>query len=314
MDRGRAPRAFAWSGSGVAWPVNGLDLPASSRVSGGMRRPLVALLSLLSLAALGVSAPTQAETPSSGLPILEQRPPVQASPRAELVDDGQQTLPTFAHEGRRFVLGAIGERYRVHIVNPTASRIEAVISVDGLDAVDGRPSSLGKRGYVIPAFGDVMVDGWRTSLDTIAAFRFSSVRDSFASRTEHDRNVGVIGVAFFRERSPVVWRPPIAWRGAPSPSAAATSAGAGAAAAPGAQRSGLGTQFGEAHDSRVQETSFIRADAGPMTFAELRYDDRSGLVARGIQVPPVRGERWAENLRRDDAQPFPDSRFAQPPR
>ena len=276
-----------------------------------MRRPLVAVLSLVSLAALCVSGSTQAETPDSGRPILERRPPVQATPRAELVDDGQQRLPTFAHEGRRFVLGTLGERYRVHIVNPTSSRVEAVISVDGLDAVDGHPASLGKRGYVIPAFGDITVDGWRTSLDTVAAFRFSSVRDSFASRTEHDRNVGVIGVAFFRERPPVVWRPPVAWRGA-SPSA--DKAAAGASAAPSAQRGGLGTQFGETHDSRVEETSFVRADAGPMTFAEFRYDDRPGLLARGIQLPPFPGERWAENQRRDGAQPFPDSRFAQPPR
>ena len=275
-----------------------------------MRR---ALVSLLSLAALCVAGSSHAEPPFSGRPILEEsRPVVQATPRAELVDDGQQALPTFAHEGRRFVLGALGERYRVHIVNPTSSRIEAVISVDGLDAVDGHPAGLGKRGYVIPAFGDVTVDGWRTSLDTVAAFRFSSVRDSFATRTEHDRNVGVIGVAFFRERPPVVWRrPPVAWRGA-SPPGADKAAGAGAA--PSAQRSGLGTQFGETHDSRVEETSFVRADTGPMTFAELRYDDRAGLLARGIELPPLRGERWAENLRRDGAQPFPDSRFAQPPR
>jgi hypothetical protein len=274
-----------------------------------MRR---ALLALLPLAAVGsFPASTLAETPDSGRPIVERRPPVQASPRADLVDESQQTLPSFAHEGRRFVLGSIGERYRVHIVNPTSSRIEAVISVDGLDAVDGHPASLGKRGYVIPAFGDVTIDGWRTSLDTVAAFRFSSVRDSFAARKDQDRNVGVIGVAFFRERPPVVWRPPVAWRGAAL--SADKAAGAGAAA-PSAQRSGLGTQFGETHDSRVEETSFVRADAGPMTFAELRYDDRAGLLARGIELPPLRGERWAENLRRDGAEPFPDSRFAQPPR
>jgi hypothetical protein len=94
----------------------------------------------------------------------------------------------------------------------------------------------------------------------------------------------------------------------------ADKAAAGAGTAPSAQRSGLGTQFGETHDSRVEETSFVRADTGPMTFAELRYDDRAGLLARGIELPPLRGERWAENLRRDGAQPFPDSRFAQPPR
>jgi hypothetical protein len=205
-------------------------------------------------------------------------------------------------------MGSQGERYLVRIVNPTAARVEAVISVDGLDALDGQPASLAKRGYVIPAFGDVTIDGWRTSLDTVAAFRFSSVRDSYAARTDHDRNVGVVGVAFFRER------PPIAWRGlARAPSAAAPS-GASGGASKSAQADGLGTQFGESRESHVVETSFIRADAVPSTVADLRYDDRDGLLARGIAVPPIRQPRWAELEQRDTAQAFPDPRFAQPPR
>src|SRR5208283_3755397 len=142
----------------------------------------------------------------------------------EVVGDSSAALPSFfSRQGQRFVLGTLGERYRIRIVNPTPARVEAVVSVDGLDAIDGKPASLAKRGYVIPAFGDVTVDGWRTSLDAVAAFRFSSVRDSYASRTQTDRNVGIIGVAFFRENTPppVVWRtPPSAARGAPAPSAA----------------------------------------------------------------------------------------------
>jgi hypothetical protein len=282
-----------------------------------MRRPLVALAALLAVAAVATVSPSSnAETPDGARPlpgaVIERRPPVMAQPRAEVVDDGLQPLPTFAHEGRRFVLGALGERYRIRIVNPTSARIEAVISVDGLDAVDGRPANLAKRGYVIPAFGDVTIDGWRTSLDTVAAFRFSSVRDSFAGRKEQDRNVGVIGVAFFRERPPIAWRPPSGWRGA-APSANAAG-GASRAPAPSAERGGLGTQFGESHDSRVDETTFVRADSAPTNVSELRYDDRAGLLARGIALPPLRGDRRAENDRRDAAQPFPDSRFAQPPR
>ena len=63
------------------------------------------------------------------------------------------------------------------------------------------------------------------------------------------------------------------------------------------------------------ETSFVRAESSPMTVAELRYDDRDGLLSRGIQLdPPVRDPRDAENDLRDTAQPFPGSRFAQPPR
>jgi hypothetical protein len=293
-------------------------------------RPL--LLAFAVLGATAALAPvSRAESPSSRpLPVQEaRRPPVTPVPvmvpRFELVDESTQTLPTFAHEGRRFVLGSVGQRYRLHLVNPTAARIEAVISVDGLDAIDGRSASLAKRGYVIPAFGDVTIDGWRTSMDTVAAFRFSSVRDSFAAQKGDDRNVGVVGVAFFRERPPVVWkRPRVAWgtgpggaagadgatRGGGAPAPAATSAPKGDSA----DRRGLGTQFGESHDSRVEETAFVRADAGPSTFAELRYDDRAGLIGRGIPLAPTRWQVQDEVARRDAAHPFADMRFAQPPR
>jgi hypothetical protein len=284
-------------------------------------RPLTALIALASLALLATSAGSSgAETPTPvPVPRFEGRPIVRPAPapRFEIVGESISALPTFfSPQGQRFVLGALGERYRIHIVNPTPARVEAVVSVDGLDAVDGKPASLAKRGYIIPALGDVTVDGWRTSLDTVAAFRFSSVRDSYASRTQTDRNVGVIGVAFFRENPPpppppIAWVPPSAARGAPAPSAAGAG---GRAEAKAADAAGLGTRFGESHDSRVVEVSFVRAEATPVTLGQVRYDDREGLLARGIALPPVRDGRWAELQRRDTAQPFAESRFAQAPR
>jgi len=94
--------------------------------------------------------------------------------------------------------------------------------------------------------------------------------------------------------------------GAPRPAPKAE----GAARA--AQRPGLGTQFGEAQDSRVFETSFVRATTSPAWVSELRYDDRAGLLARGIPIDPPRDPRAAENALRDQAEAFPQ-RFAQPP-
>ncbi len=249
--------------------------------------------------------------------VEQARPVVAMTPVAQVVDGSAEALPTFSHEGRRFVLGTIGDRYRIHLVNPTDARVEAVISVDGLDAIDGQPAGLAKRGYIIPAHGDVLIDGWRTSLETVAAFRFSSVHDSYAARTQTDRNVGVIGVAFFRERPAVVWRPR-PWRELPPAAGAGGSRGAApkaSAAAPStADARGLGTEFGEERESRVTTTTFDRADTTPMVMTELRYDDREGLLARGIAVPPVRDMRQVELDRRDAARPFPDMRFAQPPR
>jgi hypothetical protein len=274
-----------------------------------MRIPVASLaVGLLVVATVVGRAHADAPVPAPFPAEIRRVVPVVAAPRVELVDEGVGPLPTFVHEGRRFVQGDSGQRYRIRIVNPTPARVEAVISVDGLDAVDGRPAAVTKRGYVIAAFDSVTIDGWRTSLDTVAAFRFASVRESYAARTGRDRNVGVIGVAFFRERAPIAWRS----RGS-APSGASADAAGAPSKAPSAQRPGLGTEFGESHDSHVSETTFIRAEASPGAVSELRYDDREGLIARGISIPS-RDWRQSEIDLRTTAEAFPGSRFAQPPR
>jgi len=86
------------------------------------------------------------------------------------------------------------------IVNQSANRFEAVVTVDGLDVIDGKPGALAKRGYLVAPFATVDIDGFRQSMDEVAAFRFGSVRGSYAGQKGNDRNVGVIGVAVFAER------------------------------------------------------------------------------------------------------------------
>lgn len=117
-----------------------------------------------------------------------------------LTDANGSTLPTFSNQGRSLVQGEHGERYMIEITNQTASRFEAVVTVDGLDVIDGRPGSLAKRGYLVQAFATVQIDGFRQNMDQVAAFRFGSVRGSYAASKGSDRNVGVIGVAVFAER------------------------------------------------------------------------------------------------------------------
>jgi hypothetical protein len=132
---------------------------------------------------------------------VEVAPSTSRSPyEIELVDAAGRTLPTYAHRGRFYVEGAVGERYGIRVRNPTASRIEAVVSVDGLDVIDGEMASTGKRGYVIAPYADVTITGFRVSTQAVAAFRFSSVSRSYAGRKGVARNVGVIGVAVFAER------------------------------------------------------------------------------------------------------------------
>ncbi|HEY3256197.1 MAG TPA: hypothetical protein VGJ91_19700 [Polyangiaceae bacterium] len=151
------------------------------------------------------------------------RPPPAPSPYSFSVEDEHgNTLPTFVKDGRTFLLGEPGLRYNIRVRNPSGQRVEAVVSVDGRDAVSGEPGDYqNQRGYVIPAYGSLLVEGFRRSLEEVAAFRFTSPQDSYSSRMGTPQNVGVIGVAFFPERvrpkAPVTRRPRPLPRPAPLP-------------------------------------------------------------------------------------------------
>src|SRR5262249_48070680 len=82
------------------------------------------------------------------------------------------------------------------------------------------------------------------------------------------------------------------------------------------ERPGLGTAFGEARESQVVETMFVRARPGqPDQVVTLRYNDRPGLIALGIDVDAFYGGYASELYLRETAHPFENepSRFAPPP-
>jgi hypothetical protein len=117
-----------------------------------------------------------------------------------ITEDGD-TAPTYQLKDRFYVQGNLNERYTIRVLNPTARRVEAVVTVDGLDVVDGEAGDLRKRGYIVPAYGETRIEGFRTSLADVATFRFSSVDGSYAGRKGKARNVGVIAVAIFEEQA-----------------------------------------------------------------------------------------------------------------
>jgi hypothetical protein len=116
-----------------------------------------------------------------------------------LLDGNYRPLPGTRAGGRTYVVGEAGQRYVLRVRNHTGNRVEVVATVDGLDVLDGRPGSFRKRGYILRPWGTLDIEGFRRSDSAVAAFRFGSVRDAYASRKGQGRNVGVIGVAFFHE-------------------------------------------------------------------------------------------------------------------
>jgi hypothetical protein len=125
-----------------------------------------------------------------------------------IVDANGSPLRAAHLDGRLVTVGSDGDRYMLRIDNHSPVRVEAVATVDGLDVIDGQDGSMQKRGYVIAPYDTLDIEGFRESAGSVRAFRFGSVSDSYAARRGKDRNVGVVGVAVFRERgSDFRWSP-----------------------------------------------------------------------------------------------------------
>src|SRR6185503_14734282 len=92
-----------------------------------------------------------------------------------LRDQGGRFFSGFVAGDKRFVIGNAGKSYTIVVKNNTGSRFECVLSVDGLDVLDGKTAAFSKRGYILDANAQLEVDGFRQSVDTVAAFRFGSV-------------------------------------------------------------------------------------------------------------------------------------------
>jgi len=247
--------------------------------------------------------------------------------------DSGATLPTYSHGGKLYVAGTPGHRYGVRIVNRTGARVLTVLSVDGVNAITGENADPNQSGYVLGAYDSTEVDGWRKNMSEIAEFNFTNLGDSYAARTGRPNNVGVIGVAVFREKPHYTWRErdeKIA-REAPMPSAADSagyarkdaapppmaaqapaSAGAAAKSAPAetsansmaeARRAkpeeSLGTGHGEREYSSATYTTFERESSHPSEVDSIWYDSQRNLVARGI-IPAPRPIA-------KEPQPFPNT-------
>ena len=147
------------------------------------------------------------------------------------------TLPVHYHRGEYWVAGVPGARYAIDIRNASGARVLAVTSVDGVNVVSGETASTAQTGYVLGAWQRYGITGWRKGNDAVAAFEFTASPNSYAERTGRARDVGVIGVALFKERmapavAPVY--PHQSRRERSSEPYAESSAGAAAPAAPAA--------------------------------------------------------------------------------
>jgi hypothetical protein len=208
-----------------------------------------------------------------------------------------ETLPMYWHHGRWYVPGKPGTRYAVALTNRAGGRALTVLSVDGINAVSGETAAHDQTGYVLGSGQRAEITGWRKDMTRVAAFEFTALTDSYAARTGRPDNVGVIGVAVFRERPRPVAPPSPALSKQESARDSASAPAAGASAsneadsrsrADGqvAREQRLGTGHGRNERSLTSYTDFERAQSTPNELIAIHYDSRDNLVAMGVIPRP----------------------------
>lgn len=302
-----------------------------------MRRlaPVTPLARVLAAALFALPAALPA-----ALPVMAAAVPfaVQVYDRTE-----NRILPTYEFQGRTYVVGRPGNEYALTLRNAGGERVLAVGSVDGVNIITGETASAEQSGYVLSPGQAAEIKGWRKSMSRTAAFFFTEHDNSYAARTGRPNDVGVIGVALYRERvapppvTPLPYRydrndsndrgdgykrererddapasapaQPQAERSERSESRdsapAAAGAGAGTMADSLARRAekSLGTGHGRSEQSETRYTDFQRASSTPVQVVTIYYDTYSSLLAMGVPVWREDGSRYA--ARKPQPRPFP---------
>ena len=156
----------------------------------------------LALVTIGLLATGSVDAQRAWRPRPMPPAPPPAHVAVEVEGESGARLPTFAYQGQSFVLGSFGQAYAIRLSNQSPGRVEVVVAVDGRDAVSGQPTDLVRhRGYVIPAWGTLRVQGFRNSMDSVATFRFTDPGDAYSSRMGSPGQNGTISVAVYAERA-----------------------------------------------------------------------------------------------------------------
>ena len=107
----------------------------------------------------------------------------------------------YTHKGMSFIEARSGTNYTVKIKNDNPYRVMAVLSVDGLDVVTGKPAEETNTGYIIDAYSSLDVKGYRISDDNSASFIFTSKGKSYVQQAKSNAtNAGVIGLRTYKEK------------------------------------------------------------------------------------------------------------------
>jgi hypothetical protein len=188
----------------------------------------------------------------------------------EILVDGQP-VRTIQHDGKTYLpVARLGTEYQIRVWNYGPRRIAAMVSVDGLSVINGKPASESQPGYLVEPNSSILIKGWRRNLDMVAAFSFEERGKSYAAQVGRPENIGVIGLIAVEEEM-VRPRLAIEEKAAPAPGMRSH-----------ADVGGTGTGYGHDIDSHVVHVPFVRS--ANKRFVTIYYDTEEALRRAGVLV------------------------------
>ena len=310
-------------------------LPLTRLSAWGVAALLIALAPSLVLARSPAIVSSPAVVPGASTQAMNQ---VGRLASIQVIDrETGAALPIYEYQGEYWVVGMPGNKYAISMQKRGGTpRALVVTSVDGINVISGQTAAYDQTGYVLSGHSAWQITGWRKSMQEVAAFAFAAPGQSYAAKTGRAGNLGVIGLAVFREKQerpvpPAVVAPEYerkesaradatadkssrestgnATRSAPP--AQESAAAAAKAPAPSAMAPGLGTEHGQREYSVTRNTSFERASAVPDEVIQVRYDTLENMLRRGVLA-----YAGPQPLHGASPNPFPSSAgfVADPPR
>lgn len=198
-----------------------------------------------------------------------------------IIQRGEPRPIYFAHS--RYFASVKAGKFAILVENHSNRRLEAVVSVDGLNVLKDEPASIQSPGMIVRS--SYLFEGFLVDNNTVRSFVFGDESGGVAERATGSKdNIGVIGVALYQEmqRSYFPPRAPSHYSNSSIPYGLEPGAVYRGFSGDVPKSADLSVHMGETLERKHSTTHFERATIHPVWICEIHYRSHEMLLQMGV--------------------------------